>query len=114
MTTARPGHRDLDARVPSTPKWSVRDLAHHIGEEQWYWGQNVAAKDASVSRLWEGVESPVCVEVVEQANQNLDSYRVNPPLLEEQVNIELAAAEGGYGRRQIYELVQNGADAQRW
>ncbi len=38
---------DLEARVPSTPKWSVRDLAHHIGEVQWYWGQNVAAKDAS-------------------------------------------------------------------
>src|SRR4029079_6480133 len=37
--------------------------------------------------------------------------RVNPPLLEEQANIELAAAEGGYGRRQLYELVQNGADA---
>ncbi len=37
---------DLEARVPTTPKWSVRDLAHHIGEVQWYWGQNVAAKDA--------------------------------------------------------------------
>jgi uncharacterized protein (TIGR03083 family) len=37
---------DLEVRVPTTPKWSVRDLAHHIGEVQWYWGQNVAAKDA--------------------------------------------------------------------
>ncbi len=37
---------DLEARVPSCPKWSVRDLAHHIGEVQWYWGQNVAAKNA--------------------------------------------------------------------
>ncbi len=36
---------DLEARVPSTPKWSVRDLAHHIGEVQWYWGQNVAAEN---------------------------------------------------------------------
>ncbi len=34
---------DLDARVPSCPKWTVRDLAHHIGEVQWYWGQNVRA-----------------------------------------------------------------------
>ncbi len=32
---------DLDVRVPSCPKWTVRDLAHHIGEVQWYWGQNV-------------------------------------------------------------------------
>jgi uncharacterized protein (TIGR03083 family) len=34
---------DLDVRVPSCPKWTVRDLAHHIGEVQWYWGQNVRA-----------------------------------------------------------------------
>ena len=38
---------DLEARVPSTPKWSVRDLAHHIGEVQWYWGQNVLAQNAA-------------------------------------------------------------------
>ncbi len=37
---------DLEVRVPTTPKWSVRDLAHHIGEVQWYWGQNIAAKNA--------------------------------------------------------------------
>ena len=36
---------DLDARVPTTPKWSVRDLAHHIGTVQWYWSQNVLAKN---------------------------------------------------------------------
>ncbi len=33
------GSSDLEARVPSCPKWSVRDLAHHIGEVQWYWGR---------------------------------------------------------------------------
>ena len=37
---------DLEARVPSCPDWSVRDLAHHIGEVQWYWGENVRAKNA--------------------------------------------------------------------
>jgi uncharacterized protein (TIGR03083 family) len=37
---------DLDARVPSCPEWSVRDLAHHIGVVQWYWGANVRAADA--------------------------------------------------------------------
>ena len=37
---------DLEARVPTTPEWSVRDLAHHIGEVQWYWGQNVRAQNA--------------------------------------------------------------------
>ena len=70
----------------------------------------LAAADRGSTR-WLGPDSLVCAEVAEQARANLDSYRVNPPLLEEQVNIELAAAEGGYGRRQLYELIQNGADA---
>jgi uncharacterized protein (TIGR03083 family) len=37
---------DLEARVPSCPEWSVRDLAHHIGIVQWYWGANVRAANA--------------------------------------------------------------------
>ena len=32
--------------MPSTPEWTVRDLAHHIGEVQWYWGENVRAQNA--------------------------------------------------------------------
>jgi uncharacterized protein (TIGR03083 family) len=36
---------DLDVRVPTTPKWALRDLAHHIGTVQWYWSQNVRAKN---------------------------------------------------------------------
>ena len=40
------GSSDLDARVPTTPEWSVRDLAHHIGEVQWYWAENVRAQNA--------------------------------------------------------------------
>lgn len=35
---------DLDARVPTTPKWALRDLAHHIGTVQWYWSENVRAR----------------------------------------------------------------------
>jgi uncharacterized protein (TIGR03083 family) len=34
---------DLDAVVPSCPEWTVRDLAHHIGRGQWFWGENVTA-----------------------------------------------------------------------
>jgi superfamily II DNA or RNA helicase len=43
--------------------------------------------------------------------QCLDAYRANPLLVTEHANIERATAQGGYGRRQLYELVQNGADA---
>ena len=37
---------DLETRVPSCPEWSMRDLAHHIGVVQWYWGANVRAANA--------------------------------------------------------------------
>src|SRR5512132_730106 len=60
---------------------------------------------------WAATDSPVGDEVGTQAQANLAAYEVTPPLLEEQVNIELAAAEGGYQGRQLYELIQNGADA---
>jgi uncharacterized protein (TIGR03083 family) len=36
---------DLDTRVPTTPKWSVRDLAHHVGTVQRYWSENVRARN---------------------------------------------------------------------
>jgi uncharacterized protein (TIGR03083 family) len=36
---------DLDARVPTTPKWSVRDLAHHIGTVQSFWSEVVRARN---------------------------------------------------------------------
>ena len=41
----------------------------------------------------------------------LAAYDANPSLVLEHANIERATAQGGYGRRQLYELVQNGADA---
>jgi superfamily II DNA or RNA helicase len=58
-----------------------------------------------------GPDSDVCREVAQQASANLQAYRVNPPLLKEQANNERAAFQGGYAQRQLYELIQNGADA---
>jgi superfamily II DNA or RNA helicase len=43
-------------------------------------------------------------------DQTLGAYRSAPKLVEEHVNIEQRAVEGGYGRRQLFELIQNGAD----
>ena len=55
--------------------------------------------------------SPLLNRVAERSRKALSAYRENPLLIAEHANIELATAQGGYGRRQIYELVQNGADA---
>ena len=49
---------------------------------------------------------------LEQLNSNrLRSYDADPGLLKEHFGIEEAVLAGGYGYRQILELVQNGADA---
>ncbi len=42
--------------------------------------------------------------------ETLAAYREAPRFVEEHANIERAAVEGGYGRRQLFELIQNGAD----
>lgn len=59
---------------------------------------------------WEGESGNLARHVLKQSQQCLNAYRENPTLVEEHSAIERATAQGGYGRRQIYELVQNGAD----
>lgn len=59
---------------------------------------------------WEGPESEIGRTVAEVREQTLGAYRSAPKLVEEHANIELRTVEGGYGRRQLFELIQNGAD----
>ncbi|OLT00087.1 hypothetical protein BJF90_07275 [Pseudonocardia sp. CNS-004] len=51
--------------------------------------------------------------VVDQSRRVLETYRVDPGLIVEHSNNERRIAQGGYGDRQIYELVQNAADEVR-
>ncbi|MDT0300713.1 DEAD/DEAH box helicase [Streptomonospora wellingtoniae] len=51
--------------------------------------------------------------VTKQSESCLRSYQANPTLIEEHANIERSITQGGYGRRQLYELIQNGADELR-
>jgi len=55
-------------------------------------------------------ESPVIERVRRKTDEALASYAADPLLVQEHANKELGTAQGGYGRRQIYELVQNAAD----
>jgi superfamily II DNA or RNA helicase len=48
-----------------------------------------------------------------QSEACLQSYEANAYLIEEHANIETSIREGGYGHRQLYELIQNGADELR-
>lgn len=54
----------------------------------------------------------VLPQLMEQFNEKrLRSYEADPGLLKEHFGIEETVLAGGYGYRQILELVQNGADA---
>lgn len=60
---------------------------------------------------WAFKGSPISAQVEDGSARCLAAYKANPSLVEEHANIERDAAEGGYGKRQVYELIQNGADA---
>ncbi|MFC3985609.1 DEAD/DEAH box helicase [Streptosporangium jomthongense] len=62
---------------------------------------------------WLGADSPVSQIVLVQSEACLQSYEANAALIEEHANIETSVREGGYGHRQLYELIQNGADELR-
>ncbi|HZK04707.1 MAG TPA: DEAD/DEAH box helicase family protein [Actinomycetaceae bacterium] len=60
---------------------------------------------------WAGVVGEIAREVDIRRDQCLAAYREDPTRVEEDARRERAASEVGYGRKQINELVQNGADA---
>ncbi|MFI8945047.1 DEAD/DEAH box helicase [Streptomyces sp. NPDC053750] len=54
--------------------------------------------------------TPVLKTVVEQSSRVLRTYAVDPGLIPEHANGERRITQGGYGDRQLFELVQNAAD----
>jgi len=59
---------------------------------------------------WAGAESPVVQRVEEGSSKTLQAYGKQEKLVAEHANLERATLESGYGQRQVYELIQNGAD----
>ena len=60
---------------------------------------------------WIGPEGPLGEFIVRETKKTLDSYRVQPHRVTEDANDEQFTAYGGYAHRQLFELVQNSADA---
>jgi superfamily II DNA or RNA helicase len=50
------------------------------------------------------------VKILEQSQRVLETYRVDKGLVQEHANGERRITQGGYGDRQLFELVQNAAD----
>ena len=64
------------------------------------------------SRLrWADGESPIVSFITDETGKTLRAYREQPSLVTEHANHEYDTARGGYAHRQLFELVQNGADA---
>ena len=60
---------------------------------------------------WIGPAGQLGKFLVERAEGILASYRAEPLRVTEDANSEQSAAHGGYAHRQLFELVQNSADA---
>ena len=64
-----------------------------------------------LSKKWAGPDGLIGAYVREESRKSLESYRSQPNNLREDANQEEDVARGGYANRQLFELVQNSADA---
>ncbi|MCG7578802.1 DEAD/DEAH box helicase [Mycolicibacterium sp. OfavD-34-C] len=60
---------------------------------------------------WGDASGELAKHVQAQTEQCLNAYRAKPNLIEQDAGIEISNVEGGYGKKQLNELVQNAADA---
>ena len=60
---------------------------------------------------WTDSNGSLAEYVADQSERTLASYREQPNLVTEHANVEQDTAQGGYRNRQLFELVQNSADA---
>ena len=60
---------------------------------------------------WAGPDGDLGRYISEESSKTLASYREQPNLIVEHDNVEQDTAHGGYQHRQLFELVQNSADA---
>ena len=60
---------------------------------------------------WAGPDGVLGAYIVEEAEKTLEAYRSQPNLVDEHASQEEDTARGGYAHRQLFELIQNSADA---
>ena len=89
----------------------LRSLARNMSPRRSLRGRSATRIAPNPPSSWTNAHVGLSSRVADRYQRAYAAYRQNPLLVEEHANIELATAQGGYGRRQIYELVQNGADA---
>ena len=68
-------------------------------------------KRTSALSDWVGPDGQIGAYIRAELENSLGAYRSQPNLIHEHANHEEDTARGGYARRQLFELVQNSADA---
>lgn len=61
--------------------------------------------------LWAAGKTEIARFIAAETRKTIRAYQEQPSLVTEHANLEHDTAHGGYAHRQIFELVQNGADA---
>ncbi len=87
-----------------------RKRARLVAEEQDARPSSPVRQEPSRSD-WAGTDGNIGVYIGKESKRTLDAYRNQPNLIIEHAHHEEDTARGGYARRQLFELVQNGADA---
>ena len=62
-------------------------------------------------RDWAGPDGQLGAYIAEESRKTVRAYAEQPHLVREHANHEHDTARGGYADRQLFELIQNGADA---
>ncbi len=70
---------------------------------------NLPVQDVALD--WAGPEADLGAYIAEESRRTIAAYKDQPRLVLEHANLEQDTARGGYAHRQLFELVQNGADA---
>ena len=60
---------------------------------------------------WASPDGALGSYIAKESKNTLDAYRVQPKRVDEDANHEEDTARGGYAHRQLFELIQNSADA---
>ena len=109
--------------IPETTDWSgaVRGLFHMTPDERRKAMAKLRSRRAKNARNigpdewtkyeWAPTTGYVGVYISEETEKTLNAYRSQPNLVLRDANHEEDTARGGYARRQLFELVQNSADA---
>ena len=69
------------------------------------------AKEDVVKSDWQPTDGDLGSYIQDRTRRTLNSYHQQPDLVEEHANLEHDTARGGYAHRQLFELIQNSADA---